>query len=72
LRRIPGTERRLAEAARLGFAEAVIPAASDSARDRMTSLRGGLRVHAVPTLQHALQALCLSRSASRGQPGRSA
>ncbi len=71
LRRIPGTDRRLAEAARLGFAEAVIPAATDSPRERMTSLRGGLRVHAVPTLQHALHALCLFPS--RGpQPERSA
>ncbi len=71
LRRIPGTDRRLAEAARLGFAEAVIPAASDSARDRMTSLRAGMRVHAVPTLQHALQALCLFPTRG-GQPERSA
>jgi DNA repair protein RadA/Sms len=71
LRRIPGTDRRLAEAARLGFAEAVIPAATDSPGERMTSLRGGLRVHAVPTLQHALHALCLYPS--RGaQPERSA
>ena len=59
LRRVPGTDRRLAEAARLGFTEAVIPATSDSPRDRMTSLRGGVRVHAVPTLHHALHALSL-------------
>ncbi len=59
LRRVPGTDRRLAEAARLGFTEAVIPVVSDSPRDRMTSLRGGVRVHAVPTLQHALDALSL-------------
>ena len=71
LRRVPGIDRRLAEAARLGFTEAVIPAATDSPRERMTSLRGGLRVHAVPTLQHALHALCLFPS--RGpQPERSA
>jgi DNA repair protein RadA/Sms len=72
LRRIPGTDRRLAEAARLGFAEAVIPAASDSARDRMTSLRAGLRVHAEPTLQHALHALSLFPARNRDQPERSA
>ncbi|HWJ53893.1 MAG TPA: DNA repair protein RadA [Propionibacteriaceae bacterium] len=59
LRRVPGTDRRLAEAARLGFTEAVIPAESDSARDRMTSLRAGVRIHAAPTLQHALAALSL-------------
>ena len=59
LRRVPGIDRRLAEAARLGFTEAVVPAESDSARDRMTSLRAGVRVHAAPTLQHALAALNL-------------
>ena len=59
LRRVPGADRRLTEAARLGFTEAVIPALSDSPRDRMTSLREGVRVHAVPTLQHALHALSL-------------
>ena len=66
LRRVPGTDRRLAEAARLGFTEAVVPAVSDSPRDRMTSLRGGVRVHAVPTLQHALRALGLYPP---GRPG---
>jgi DNA repair protein RadA/Sms len=59
LRRVPGTDRRLAEAARLGFTEAVVPAASDSARDRMTSLRAGVRVYSAATLQHALAALSL-------------
>ena len=59
LRRVPGTDRRLAEAARLGFTEAVVPAVSEAPQDRMTSLRGGVRVHAVPTLQHALHALSL-------------
>src|SRR5918995_1867973 len=59
LRRVPGTDRRLAEAARLGFTEAVVPAESDSSRDRMTSLRHGIRVHAAPTLQHALLSLTL-------------
>ena len=37
----------------------MIPVTSDSPSDRMTSLRGGVRVHAVPTLQHALHALSL-------------
>ena len=72
LRRVPGIERRLAEAARLGFTEAVVPALSDSPSDRMTSLRGGVRVHAAPTLQHALYALSLYPPDRRAQPDRSA
>jgi DNA repair protein RadA/Sms len=67
LRRVPGTDRRLAEAARLGFTDAVVPAASDSARDRMTSLRAGVRVHAAGTLQHALAALSLIPLGRSGQ-----
>ena len=67
LRRVPGIERRLAEAARLGFTEAVVPAASDSARDRMTSLRAGVRVHAAPTLQDALAVLGLLPPGRSGQ-----
>ena len=51
----------------MGFTEAVIPAVSDSPPDRMTSLRGGLRVHAVPTLQHALHALSLYPADGREQ-----
>jgi DNA repair protein RadA/Sms len=57
LRRVPGTDRRLAEAGRLGFTEAVVPAESGSARDRMTTMRHGIRVHSAPTLQQALDAL---------------
>jgi DNA repair protein RadA/Sms len=67
LRRVPGTDRRLAEAARLGFTDAVVPAESESARDRMTSLQAGVRVHAVPTLQQALDALSLFPSRRSGQ-----
>ena len=59
LRRVPGLDRRLAEAARLGFTEAVIPSDSGSARDRMSSSRHGLLVHAVPTIEQALRALSL-------------
>ena len=55
LRPIPGTERRLAEAARLGFTEAIIPAETRQASERMTTVRGGLRIHAAPTLSCALQ-----------------
>jgi DNA repair protein RadA/Sms len=67
LRRVPGTDRRLAEAARLGFTEAVVPAESDSARHRLTSLRAGVRVHAAPTLEHALTALSLLPPGRSGQ-----
>ncbi len=59
LRRVPGQDRRLDEAARLGFTEAVVPAESSSARDRMTTVRGGMRIHSAPTLHHALAALSL-------------
>ncbi len=59
LRRVPGQDRRLAEAARLGFTEAVVPAESSSAQDRMTTVRGGMRIHSAPTLHHALAALSL-------------
>jgi len=74
LRRVPGTDRRLAEAARLGFTEAVVPAASDSPGDRMTRLWGGVRVHAAPTLHQALAALSLlpADRRGRGQVDRSA
>ena len=60
LRRVPGVERRLAEAARLGFTEAVIPADSGSARDRLADSRHGLIVHRAPTIEHALRMLSLS------------
>lgn len=71
LRRVPGLERRLAEAARLGFTEAVIPADSPSARDRMSSSRHGLLLHRAPTIEHALRMLSLTgRPAERS--GRSA
>jgi DNA repair protein RadA/Sms len=59
LRRVPGTDRRLAEAARLGFTEAVVPAESRSASARMTTLEHGLRVHHAPTIGQALRALAL-------------
>ncbi|HEY5821612.1 MAG TPA: DNA repair protein RadA [Propionibacteriaceae bacterium] len=68
LRRVPGQDRRLAEAARLGFTEAVVPAESGSARDRMTTVRGGMRIHSAPTLHHALAALSLLPG-DRGRSG---
>jgi DNA repair protein RadA/Sms len=74
LRRVPGTTRRLSEAARLGFAEAVIPAEAGDAREqsmtvlsgtaRTTDTRGadghaGMLVHSVTTVEQALAALAL-------------
>ena len=59
LRRVPGTDRRLAEAARLGFTEAVVPAESRSPSDRMTSTRYGMRIHSAATVVQALSALGL-------------
>ncbi|MGV8907671.1 MAG: DNA repair protein RadA [Propionicimonas sp.] len=53
LRRVPGLERRLAEAARLGFEVALVPAGSGAARIP------GLRVVEVGTVAAALQALQL-------------
>ncbi|HEY5846999.1 MAG TPA: DNA repair protein RadA [Microlunatus sp.] len=71
LRRVPGLDRRLAEAARLGFTEAVIPADSGSARDRMSSSRHGLLVHSAATIEHALRALSLydESPSRRGEHG---
>ena len=57
IRRVPGIERRLAEAARLGFTEALIPAESRSGDDQISVSRHGMLIHAVPTLTHALAAL---------------
>ncbi len=61
LRRVPGTDRRLAEAARLGFSDAIVPAESRRASDRMPKIVSGLRVHTVATIGQALRALDLMR-----------
>ncbi|HET9649090.1 MAG TPA: DNA repair protein RadA, partial [Microlunatus sp.] len=58
LRRVPGLDRRLAEAARLGFTDAVVPAEPDDAGPRT---QHGLRLHPAPTIVHALAALRLER-----------
>jgi len=68
LRRVPGTDRRLAEAARLGFTEAVVPAESSQAAARMTTLEHGLRVHHAPTMSHALRALRLVAANGESRP----
>ena len=59
LRRVPGTDRRLTEAARLGFTEAVIPAPSRDAHDQLMTVHAGMLVHAVSTVQQALAAVGL-------------
>jgi DNA repair protein RadA/Sms len=59
LRRVPGTSRRLNEAARLGFVEAVIPAETRDSREQMMTVHAGLVVHSVSTLDQALAALGL-------------
>ncbi len=62
LRRVPGTERRLAEAGRLGFELALVPKGSRDVTARVPNL-GALKVVEVPTLADALGVLDLRRSA---------
>ncbi len=59
LRRVPGTDRRLSEAARLGSAEAVIPAEVRDPRDQSMTVHAGMLVHSVATVEQALAALAL-------------
>jgi DNA repair protein RadA/Sms len=59
LRRVPGTARRLSEAARLGSAEAVIPAERPDSRNQMMTVHSGLVVHSATTVVQALAALAL-------------
>lgn len=63
LRRVAGVERRLAEAARLGFELAVVPKGSRDVTVKVPKL-GGLRVVEVPTLADALGVLDLRRALS--------
>lgn len=60
LRRVPGVERRLAEAARLGFELALVPTGSRDVTVKVPRL-GGLRVVEVPSLADALGVLDLRR-----------
>ena len=60
LRRVPGLDRRLSEASRLGFTEAVIPAPSRDAREPVMTVHAGMLVHAVPTVELALAAVGLT------------
>jgi DNA repair protein RadA/Sms len=61
LRRVPGTDRRLSEAARLGFAEAVIPADAPGSGEQTMTVHAGMVVHSVATVEQALAALSLDR-----------
>jgi DNA repair protein RadA/Sms len=56
LRRVPGLDRRLAEAARLGFTDAIVPA---DPGERQSRPGPGLRLHPAPTIVHALTELRL-------------
>jgi DNA repair protein RadA/Sms len=61
LRRVPGTSRRLSEAARLGSAEAVVPAEPPNAGDQILTVHAGMVVHSVATVEQALAAFSLPR-----------
>ncbi|MFC6357858.1 DNA repair protein RadA [Luteococcus peritonei] len=67
LRRTPGLERRLQEAARLGFELAIVPANSRDTTQRVPRL-GGLKVVEVSGVAEALGVLGLRRQ-PRGQDG---
>ncbi len=67
LRRVPGLERRLVEAARLGFELAVVPAGS---RDRGARLPGRLEVVEVSSVAQALGVLDLRRPGRAGDDER--
>lgn len=60
LRRVPGVERRLAEAARLGFELALVPQGSRDVTVKVPRL-GGMKVVEVSTLADAIHVLDLAR-----------
>ncbi|HET7328311.1 MAG TPA: DNA repair protein RadA [Nocardioidaceae bacterium] len=64
IRRVPGVQRRLAEAARLGIEHAVVPADRGPSPVDLSSMPG-LRVHPVAGLQAALTMLGLGRATDR-------
>ncbi len=66
LRRVPGLDRRLAEAARLGFTTALVPADPHVAPPKVT----GLRVVPVASVTEALETLGLRRAARKQREGR--
>ncbi|GAB2489418.1 DNA repair protein RadA [Luteococcus sediminum] len=61
LRRVPGLERRLAEAGRLGFELAIVPARSRDTTQKVPNL-GGLKVVEVESVAEALGVLGLKRA----------
>jgi DNA repair protein RadA/Sms len=67
LRRVPGVERRLAEAARLGFQLAIVSEGSRDVTVKVPRL-GGLKVVEVATLHDALATLHLVESQSPPPP----
>ena len=71
LRRVPGTDRRLAEAARLGFTEAVVPPESSQDRVSGREQKHGMTLHRVTTIGQALAVLGLLPTGSgRGRAER--
>lgn len=58
LRRVPGVERRLSEAARLGFELALVPRGSRDVTVKVPRL-GGLKVTEVGSLAEAIETLAL-------------
>ena len=60
LRRVPGLERRVGEAARLGFELALVPVNSRDTSQRLPRMNG-LKVVEVSDLSQALAALDLRR-----------
>ena len=67
LRRVPGLRRRLAEAARLGFTSAIVPADLGAEPARSYAV-DGLTILDVPDVGSALRALGLSAGATAGRP----
>jgi DNA repair protein RadA/Sms len=63
LRRVPGLEQRVGEAARLGFELALVPAGNRDPNNRLPRMHG-LKVVEVATVAEALGALGLRRSRS--------
>jgi DNA repair protein RadA/Sms len=66
LRQVPGTKRRLAEAARLGFRRAVVPESSPEGPGALELLRAGTLLEAVRLLLGVVPA---ARSGPRTSPG---
>ena len=67
LRRVPGLERRIGEAARLGFELAIVPAGSRDPNSKMPKMHG-LRLVEVATVAEALAALGLNRNQKPASP----